>query len=110
MRGCRARRRHAPHGTREVQTVIACRSFHQDRPLPDRKRGACWMLLPALRQKAIGEFYARRTLFMTTGVFGTFSCPIALPVATLAIASTTSMPSVTLPNTQYPKPASVFAL
>ena len=36
---------------------------------------------------------------MTTGVVGTFWWPPALPVGTLAILLTTSMPWVTLPNT-----------
>ena len=43
---------------------------------------------------------ARRAELITTGSRGTFWCPLFVPVATSAMASTTSMPSVTLPKTQ----------
>ena len=52
---------------------------------------------------------ARRTDSMTTGLAGTSWWPPARPVATAAIFSTTSIPSITLPNTAYPKPAGVLS-
>ena len=41
-----------------------------------------------------------RTDSITIGVTGTSLCPALVPVATPAMASTTSEPSITLPNTQ----------
>jgi len=48
-----------------------------------------------------GRFYSSTVTFsMMTSSFGTSPWPPWLPVETFSIASTTSMPSTTLPNTQ----------
>src|SRR4029079_12002348 len=43
------------------------------------------------------------TLLITIGVTGTFSMPSRVPVGDAPILSTTSIPSMTRPNTAYPK-------
>ncbi len=47
---------------------------------------------------------------IVTGSSGTFWWLRLLPVGTLAMASTTSMPAMTLPKTQYPNPSGELSL
>ena len=69
--------------------------------LPSTQNGrptrSCRSIVPRFRPT---HFFFRVTDLITTSSFGTFWCPSFVPTFTSLILSTTSIPFVTLPNTQ----------
>ena len=108
-----SRDRRRPPDDRRAQSIIEITRVGDLRPrlskarsqsspveqVPTRRR----LLSPRQRtqdSRASGAQPDRFADLISTGSSGTFWCPILFPVATCAMASTTSVPSTTLPNTQ----------
>ena len=87
-----------------LPTVYQCsRKPHPGQPARQRKSRFYSFFCGALSSfvyVSCGIQGTRRAELITTGSRGTFWCPLFVPVATSAMASTTSMPSATLPKTQ----------